>query len=257
MAIITLARKPFSGARELAEKISKQLGYRLVSREDVIEKTAQYGLSADRIGDARRRNLGWFPRVDLEWMHYVVFVQAVLSKEIQDGNLVYLGNNGQHLLQKFPHLLKIGVFADRDFRIENLIKRNEYSINKKTAVEMIYKIDKARSSWGKTIFNDGRHDPSEFDLVINTEITSIAEACENIIATVEWPEFQTTPDSLETIELMTYAAELRARIAMEPEIVDDKIEVRVRDGSISIAGSVHSAEDVQAVIGLLDEPLGT
>ena len=125
MAIITLSRKPFSNAKELAECDSKHLGYRLISREDVIEKMARFGMPGDRIDHARRRRLGRLPRLDLEWMHYIFFVRAALSEEISEANLIYLGNNGQQLLRGFPGLLNVGVITSVKYRIENLIKRNE------------------------------------------------------------------------------------------------------------------------------------
>ena len=67
------------------------------------------------------------------------------------------------------------------------------------------------------------------------------------------PRFQTTPESLETIEYMTLAADLRARIAMDADVVDDNIEVQVREGVIKISGSVHSPEDAAAIRVLLQK----
>ena len=58
MAIVTLSHQAFDGAGELAQRISDLLGYRLVSRDDIVEKTAQYGISRDRLGRALGRRLG-------------------------------------------------------------------------------------------------------------------------------------------------------------------------------------------------------
>ena len=60
------------------------------------------------------------------------------------------------------------------------------------------------------------------------------------------------PKTLETIELLAVAAELRARIAMESEVADEDVEVGVKDGVIVLAGSVPSAEDLHAIKELLD-----
>ena len=54
---------------------------------------------------------------------------------------------------------------------------------------------------------------------------------------------------------MTVAAELRARIAMDPTIPDDGIEVLARDGVISVGGSVHFKEHAEAIAELLDAEL--
>ena len=83
MAIITLSTETFSGGRELAARISEKLGYKLVSRENIIEKTGHYGMSRNRLERARRRSVGILGRIDLEWNHYLVYVRAALSKEIE------------------------------------------------------------------------------------------------------------------------------------------------------------------------------
>ena len=63
MAIIALARGTFSGAKELAQQVAETLNYRLVSREDIIEKTAQYGVTRERLDRARRRKLSILPGI--------------------------------------------------------------------------------------------------------------------------------------------------------------------------------------------------
>lgn len=252
MAIITLSREAFSGARELAELAARRLNYQVVSRDDILRKLVDYGVTKDRLNRARTRQLGWMPRMAREWIQYVIFVRAALSQEIRNGNLIYLGNNGQQLLAGFPNTLHVGMIVGLSYRVGNLIKLNEYGIDTKTARQLITKIDEKRATWGRTIYNDGRHRASDYDLVVDPENASIPEVCEILCAALERPEYQTTADSLETIELMTVAAELRAKIAMDPTISDDGIEVVARDGVISVSGSVHFKEDADAIAELLD-----
>ena len=75
MLIITLSKGIFSGAQELARRVSENLGDSLVSREEIVEETAQYGLPGDRLEWARRRRLGVLARKDLEWIHYLVYAR--------------------------------------------------------------------------------------------------------------------------------------------------------------------------------------
>ena len=252
MAIITLSREAFSGARELADLAARQLDYRVVTRDDIIRKLVDYGVPNDRLNRARRRQLGWLPRMAREWMQYVIFVRAALSQEIRNGNLIYLGYNGQQLLAGFPNTLHVGLIVGLSYRVGNLIKLNEYGIDPKTARRLITKIDKKRAIWGRTIYNDGHHRASDYDLVVDPEQDSISKICEILLATLDKQEYQTTSESLQTIELMTVAAELRARIAMDPSIPDDGIEVVARDGVISVGGSVNFKEDAEAIAELLD-----
>lgn len=252
MAIITLSRGRFTGGRELAQRISENLGYRFISREDIIDKTARYGMSEERLDRARSRRLGMLQRMDQEWIRYLVYARAALTKEIQQGSLVYLGSNGPALLRDFPTVLNVKVVADMEYRVNSLIKHTDYVIDRKKARGLIEEIDKKKSSWQRKLHDTSWHDPSEFDLVFELEFMSMSEACELILARLEQPQYHATNKSLETIDLLTVAAELRARIAMEADVEDDKVVVEVRDGEIAITGLVPSIEDKHGIIELLD-----
>ena len=256
MAIITLSRGTFSGARKLAHGLADILGYKLVSREDLIEKTARYGLSPERLERAQRRRLGMLPRIDLEWFHYLVYSRAALTKEIRQGSLVYLGSNGGALLRDFPNVLNVKVVADMEDRIDNLIKRTEYAMDRKKARRVIEKVDERSARWHKTLHDDGWHgnrpNDEAFDLVIEQGTLSIPEVYELVQATLEQPKYQTTYKTLEAIDLLTVAAELRAKIAMKPDIVDGDVEVGVQGGVIVVKGSVRSIEDLDGIMELFD-----
>ena len=112
MAIITLSRGTYSGAKELAEYIAPNLGYKLLSRENIINDLAHYGWIEGKLDKVRHKEMGILQRMNLEWIHYVACLRAVLSKEAQCGALVYHGNNGHAALRGFPHILSVKVVAD-------------------------------------------------------------------------------------------------------------------------------------------------
>ena len=252
MAIVTLSRGTFSGARELARLLAGQLGYRLVTREDIIEKTARYGMTEERRDRARSRRLGILQRVDLDWKHYRVFARAALAQEIQQGSLVYLGSNGRVMLQDFPNVLNIKVVAGMDYRVDKLMKRTDYVIDRKQAKRLIEEMDQKKARWQRTFHADGLVDPDGFDLIIEPGLTSIFDACELIHTTLEQPRYQSSHESLETVDLLTAAAELRAKIAMQTDMSDGNLDVELKDGVILITGSVHSMEDMNGIKALLD-----
>ena len=252
MAIITLSQQAFDGAGELAQRISGLLGYKLVSRDDIVEKTGQYGISKDRQDRAMSRRLGMFRRMDLGWRRYRIYSQAALTKEIRKGCLVYLGANGLVRFRDFPNVLNVQVRTGIERRIDNLMKRAEYALNRKKARDLIEKVDDREARWRNTFYSNGQARPSEFDLVIELGQIDMSDACELISATMERKEYQTTYKSLEVIDLLTVAAELRARIAMREDVVDDEIDVAVHDGVIVVKGYVRSTEDLHSIRELID-----
>ena len=252
MAIVTIARDAFSGANDLAGYLSEALGYKLVTRTDIIAALPEYGISEDRLHRALYKHLGIMAKMDLEWTHYLVCARAALSREIDQGNLVYLGNDGGLLLHGFPTVLRLYVIGDMDNRIDVFMKRNNYGVSRKEAERFIKRVDAKRARWGKTLYNDGHFNLTDFDLVIDPRLMSTADASSLIWTTVESFDYLPTPTSLETIEDMSAAAELRARIAVDADIVDDEIEVEVHDGEIKVTGSVRSPDDIDAIKKLLD-----
>ena len=49
MAIITLSRGTYSGAKELAEYTAENLGYRLLSRENIVDELAGFGWEDEKL----------------------------------------------------------------------------------------------------------------------------------------------------------------------------------------------------------------
>lgn len=252
MAIVTLSQEAFNGSGELAQQISNLLGYRLVERNEIVEKTAQYGLSKDRQDRARSRRLGLIRRMDLGWKHYLIYSQAAITKEIRKGCLVYLGANGLTLFRHFPNVLNVMVRTDMERRIDNLLKRAEYVLDRKKARHLIEKVDDRDAKWRNTLHISGQVRASEFDLDIELGQIGIPDACGLITAALEQNEYQTTYKSLEVIDLLTVAAELRARIAMRDDVMDDDIDVAVQDGVIVVKGYVRSMEDLDSIRELID-----
>ena len=243
MAIITLTRGTYSGAKELGQYLVEKLGCKLLSRENIIDKLAEYGWVEEKLDKVRQKQLGILQRMNLEWIHYVVCLRAVLSREAQDEALVYHGSNGQAALHGFPHILSIKVTTDMKYRIRAVMERNEYAIDQKQAIEIINRIDERRERWVKFLYQTHGNDASALDMIIDLSRKSIPEAYEMINATVSLPQFQPTPESKKTIENLARSAQLRAKIAMETDIIDDDIEVEINDGVLNVKGVVHSLDD--------------
>ena len=244
MAIITMSRGTYSGAIGLAEYMRENFGYKLISREDIISKLGEYGMSDDRLNSARHRRLSVRQRKDLEWTHYLACFRAALAEEVKDGGgIIYLGDNGHAVLHDFPNALHIKVVTNMEYRIDNFMKRNDYVIDRKEAKKLIRKIDEQRAKWVKAIYEGDVNDSAEFDLVVNLDPMSIADACELIRSTAELPQFQTTVESKKKLEDTVFAADVRAKIATEIDIIDDNIDVEVQDDVLSIKGTVHSIEE--------------
>jgi len=62
MAIITMSRGTYSGAKELSEYVVQNLGYKLLSREVIIQELANYGWVEGKLERVRHKQLGILER---------------------------------------------------------------------------------------------------------------------------------------------------------------------------------------------------
>lgn len=247
MAIITLTRGTYSGAKELAEYTAKNLGYALLSREGLISELAQLGWEEEKLNKARYKNLGIMERMNLQWIHYLACLRAVLAEKAKGEGLVYHGNQGHIVLRDFPHVLSVKCIADLEYRIRAVMARNEYAIDRKEALRIINRIDQKRERWSKFLYGADPNDASTYDIVIDLSKKSIADAFELIHSQISLPQFQPTPESKKAIEELALAAKLRAKVAMECEVIDDDLGIEIKDGIVNIKGTVHCVEDAHEI----------
>lgn len=251
MAIVTLTRGTYSGAKELAEYIARELDYSLLSREDVIDELSAFGWEEDQLNRALYKKLGILERMNLQWIHYLACLRAVLAEKARNEALVYHGTQGQIVLQDFPHVLGVKCTADIEYRIKAVIARNEYAIDRKEAIKIINRIDQRRDRWARVLFGADVHDMASYNLTFDLSKTTVPEAFEVIRDTISLPQFQPSEESGKIIDNLAIAARLRARIAMEADAIDDDIQVEIRNGIVNIKGTVHSEEDADSIRKLL------
>ena len=255
MPIITISRGTFSGGQRLAECLSEKLGYKCISREVLVEAARGHGVPLEELSKALNEPPGGiFHRKGLKRVHYLVYVQEALVKAVQDERAVYHGLAGQLLLRGVPHILRVKVIANMEFRIQAAIDR--VHCGRHEAVEFIKNIDKKRDKWVRYLYDVDRNDPLLYDLVVNLDRIDILSACEIVCASASQEEFQTTPESQKRLKDLVLSSELRGRIASDRSIQDDDVEIEADDGVITIRGTAHSLADEEKIRELVRQAPG-
>jgi cytidylate kinase len=245
MAIITISRGTFSGGRNLAECVADKLGYRCIPRIVSYEAAKKYGVSDEELTKAISETPGLLERMSPERVRYIAFLRAALVNEVKTDNVVYHGLAGHFLLQGIPHVLRVRVIADIEFRIKGAMDRTR--LTRREAIEYIKKADEKRTRWTKFLYHVDWHDPSLYDLVINLENISINSACEIICCAVTLDEFKTTPEWRKTMDDMVLGTEVRAVVAMNKSVADSGLEVSADDGIVVLSGTVGSIQDADRI----------
>lgn len=245
MAIITIFRGTRRGGTHLAESLAEQLGYRLLGREELITGAAkEYGVSEELVESALQQRPGFLEGRGLKRLHYIHCVQAVLARAVQSDNVVYHGQAGHLLLKGIAHHLRLKVVADMEYRIGEVLQ--DASLTRAEAVYRIEEVDRLRAAWMEWLHGVGTDDPVAYDLTINLERIAIPHACAVVAQMVE-RDFRTTPESQRVVNDLVLASQIRAQIGLDPNISDEKIEVEVEDGVVTINANVRSLGDAEGV----------
>ncbi len=251
MAIITIFRGTYSGGKALAESLAEELRYRLLSREELITDVAKgVDASEDEIRSALHQKPGFLEGRGRRKLQYIHCAQAAMARAVQNDNVVYHGQAGHLLLRGIPHHLRLKVVADREYRISDEVKGS--NLTREEAIHRIEEWDRRRASWMIWLHGVDANDPTGFDLVVNLEHISIPEACA-IAAQTANRCFQTTPESQKIMDDLVLTTGIRAAIALDRCISDDRIELEAKDGVVTIMANVRSLGDADDVRKLVQQ----
>ena len=234
----------------LAEALARRLGYRYIDRNQVIRKAAEWGVSQDDLRTALEKPPSFLGQSQHTKYVYLAFIQAALAEDVRHGNTIYHGLAGHLLLGKGLHILRTRIIAPMEFRIAQVQER--MNMNRREAMAYIETIDADRRKWTYFLYSVDWADASLYDVVINLEQMSLAEACEAICTLAESKSFQSTPETQAAIEDLALASCVKANLAMNPATCDLQVEVAAHHGSVSIKGNIDTPGQAKKIRGFVE-----
>lgn len=193
MSIITISRGSYSRGVEIAEIVAEKLGYQCLDRDILIEASKDFNIPEVKLIQALEDPLSFFERFSKTKKIYIDYIQAALINNLRDDNIVYHGLAGHFFVKDIPHVLKVRIIADLEYRIKFVMERDK--ISKDKAIDFLKKIDSSRREWGQYLYGLNLEDPTHYDIVINTENLSLKVVVDIICEMVTLKQFQTTPES--------------------------------------------------------------
>lgn len=229
MSIITISRGSYSRGKEVAEKLSRALGYECLSRDIILEASEQFNIPEIKLIRAIHDSPSILDRFTHGKEKYVAFFRATLLKRLQKDNVVYHGLAGHFFVQEIPHVFKVRIIADLEDRIREEMKRE--GISAEQARYILVKDDAERRKWSLHLYGVDTWDPSLYDIVIHIKNMTVGDALSNILHTVRRPCFQTTPESQKILDNLVLSAQVEAALVKD----FPKVKADAKNGEIFVS----------------------
>ena len=246
MSVITVSRGSMSGGKLIAEKLAKDLGFRCIDRDVIVEKAAASGVSQDELSDAMDKPPTFLERFRHKKYIYLALMQAALTEEVKTGRAVYQGNAGHLLLKGEAPVLRVRIIAPLEFRIAMARQRLRFSRDE--AIAYITKMDQARRKWTYYLYGVDWGDPALYDIVVNLEQMDVEDAGDTIAHLVRRQAcFEYDANCQARMEDLAVASRVRADLALNSSTEHLEFEVTARNGAIAIRGRLSDTGLVEEV----------
>mgnify|MGYP001766494980 FL=1 len=207
MAVITLSRQLESGGDEVARLLCEKLGYQYFDKRAMAQVGQEMGLAAGAIQNAvdfkpaaktlLERWFGSTQRItggdpsswtftarndalqDLTIANLVDIIDAGYKK----GNVVIVGRGGMAALQSKPDVFHVRILAPFEVRVKRLMQHEKLTLEE--AEKKMRERDLSDVEWIHRYFGLDSHEPSLFDLVINTAKYTPAQAADLVLKAFE------------------------------------------------------------------------
>jgi cytidylate kinase len=229
MSVITISRGSYSKGKEIAEKIAEKLGYDCISRDILIDASEHFNVPEIKLIRALHDAPSIFSRFHYGKEKYISYICEALLNHVQKDNVVYHGLAGHFFLQGVPHVLKVRIIADLDYRIKEEMKRE--NISEKEARYILKKDDDERRKWGLYLYGKDTADSSLYDIVLHIDNLKVDDAVDMLINAVKRPCFQTTSESKMIFNDLYSTASAKAMIIDEFPLAD----VSSKNGTVYIS----------------------
>ncbi len=251
MSILTISRGSFSGGVDFAERISRKLGWRCISREELSEEAIRQGIPVGKLQTAMVRPPRIQQRLGPTRDYYLACITSILCKYALEEDIVYHGHTGHMLFPGIPNIFRVRVLAEMDHRVQKVMER--LNLSQEKAIQYVQDVDADRDKWVRYLYGIDWHDPSHYDLVVNLDHVSAANSTTALCSMAELPEFKLTPGSVRALQDLYLASRAKFLLAGDERTDYADFKVTAHNGEIQVTCNPQHAEAARFVHSVLEK----
>jgi cytidylate kinase len=183
---ITISRETGAGGSEIARRLAEEMKMDLIGGQ-IIKRVAENAKMSTNVVETLDEKA--VSRVDsminslfvsrhLSPDSYLRHLTWVLGTIGEHGNAIVVGRGANFVLPK-ERSFRIRFVAPKEFRVQHFMKSR--GMSKAEATKYVEKRDEDRTGYIRNYFKADASDPSQYDMVINTEMTGIEGAVKIVV----------------------------------------------------------------------------
>lgn len=182
--IITVSREYGSGGRYIGKLIADTLGIKFYDKDFIAEIAKETGLSEEYIENNEQKrnslaglNNGYYS--GLNNADELFIKESELIKKVADQeSCVIIGRCADFILQDRKNIIKVFVYSNMEDRVKRATEI--YGLNRTKAEKEIKRIDKLRANHYKYYTEKDWHNPTNYDICINSDTLGVDKSAELI-----------------------------------------------------------------------------
>lgn len=249
MAVVAISRQVAALGDEVADALSKQLGYTFHGRKYIEKRIVELGFPAEKLEKYDERKPGFFASLAKDRDGYLNYMRTAILEAASQGNCVLIGRGTFVVLENIPNLVAVRFVSDDTVRVRRLM--TEFNWNEKQALQRIKESDANRLGFHQNFFNIVNEDPAHYQLTINTARVSL----ENTVDLISTFLKNSITDEKETAGNKLIAEMYRAQLLVNELFFTQKLNINFlqaafKDDAFVLQGVTDSAATVEKALSV-------
>ena len=256
MPVIAMTREMGSGGREVAQRVAERLGLTVVLHHLVEHDIAEHlHVRESAVHHLLEGGATLLDRLRLGSKRLAHYTAEEILDLANHGNVLIRGWGACLILRGVPHVVRVRICAPMDVRERAVMQRMD-SNDRSVAREEIQRNDSAHKIALHSAHGVDREDSTLYDLVLNTERSSIETCAKLVCDLVDSAEFHETEFSRTILNDKTLEAHVRLRLRERFGVGTgvSGVEATANAGKIVLTGmAIHSAlvDDASKLAGAI------
>jgi cytidylate kinase len=200
--LITVSRQFGAGGAQVAARVARALGWRVVDNELVDRVAARAGMAPEDVAQLEERGTTFVERLartlvaatpellvpveaggtapPMSEADLVRVTELVVEEVAAEGKIVLVGRAAPVVLAREREAIHLKVVAPRDWRIRAVAER--LGISSEEATTMTDETDKNRARYHRQHYQRDWADPANYHIVLNTAALGLDGAAEMVVA---------------------------------------------------------------------------